>query len=130
MINSPLENPSPDNRTDPIILRQSIDGGEAEFLLQVPENLIYFEHHFPEHPMLPGVVQTKWVIDLAERLSLPDSFLENFSSMTKLKFMRLISPGDQLTLRLTASLTAQSLNFSFFDDEGVYSSGQLSFIQP
>lgn len=127
MITTSFDNPRSDNRTAPIILGQSIDVNEARFSLQIPDNLIYFEDHFPDHPILPGVVQIKWVVDLAGRLPLPDSFLENFSAITKLKFMRLIIPGNQLTLQLTASPSDKSLNFCFFDDKGDYSSGQLSF---
>ncbi len=47
--------------------------------------------------------------------------------MTKLKFMRLITPGSQLTLQLKVSPSGKSLNFRFFDDKGDYSSGQLNF---
>jgi len=127
VITTPFDNPCPDYRTDPIILRQSIDGNEGLFSLQIPDDLVYFKNHFPGHPILPGVVQTKWVMDLAGRLPLPDLFLENFSAMTKLKFMRLITPGNQLTLQLTASPLDKTLSFRFFDDEGDYSSGQLNF---
>lgn len=123
----PIDSPHPDNRIDPIILQRCINGAEARFLLQIPGDLIYFENHFPEHPMLPGVVQTKWVMDLAKQLLLGDSFFENFSAMTKLKFMRPITPGNQLTLQLTASTSDKSLSFRYFDDNGDYSSGQLSF---
>ncbi len=127
MITTPLDNPRSDDRTGPNILRQSIDVNAARFSLQIPDNLFYFEDHFPGYPMLPGVVQIKWVTDLAGRLPLPDSFLENFSAMTKLKFMRRITPGNRLTLELVASPLDRSLNFRFFDDKGDYSSGQLSF---
>lgn len=117
----------PDNRTDPIISWQCIAGDEARFSLQIPGNLIYFEDHFPNHPILPGVVQTKWVMDLARQLPLPESFLEHFSTVTKLKFMRLITPGKQITLQLRVSSSNKSLSFRFFDDKGDYSSGQLNF---
>ncbi len=127
MIATLTNNSRPDNRTDPIILRQWIEGDEARFSLQIPDNLVYFEDHFPDHPILPGVVQTQWVIDLARRLPLPDSFLESFSAMTKLKFMRLITPRNQLTLQLKVSPSDKSLSFRFFDDKGDYSSGQLNF---
>jgi len=127
VIATPTNNLRPDNRTDPIILQQCIGGDEAKFSLQIPADLIYFPDHFPDHPILPGVVQTKWAMDLARQLPLPDSFLEGFSAMTKLKFMRLITPGSQLTLQLKVSPSGKSLNFRFFDDKGDYSSGQLNF---
>lgn len=123
----PIDSPHPDNRIDPIILQQCINGAEARFSLQIPDDLIYFENHFPKYPMLPGVVQTKWVMDLAKQLPLGDSFFENFSAITKLKFMRPITPGNQLTLQLTASTSDKSLSFRYFNDKGDYSSGQLSF---
>lgn len=127
MITTQLDDPRPGNRTDPIILRQCIDDDEARFSLQIPDDLVYFEGHFPGRPILPGVIQIKWVMDLAERLPLSGSLSENFSVMTKLKFMRLITRGDQLTLHLTTSSSGKLLSFRFFDDEGDYSSGQLRF---
>lgn len=127
MITKSFDSPGPDNRTDPIILSQNINGDEAQFALHIPDDLIYFKNHFPGYPMLPGVVQTKWVIELAERLSLPDAFLEHFSTMKKLKFMRLIAPGHHLSLQLTVLQSDKSLSFRYFDDKGDYSSGQLIF---
>jgi len=122
-----VDSPQPHNRIDPVILQHDINGTEARFDLHIPDDLIYFENHFPGRPMLPGVVQTKWVVELANQLSLAESFFDNFSAMTKLKFMRPITPGNQLSLQLTASTSDKSLSFRFFDDQGDYSSGQLSF---
>ncbi|MFV2004113.1 MAG: hypothetical protein ACC650_02860 [Gammaproteobacteria bacterium] len=122
-----VDSPPPNNRIDPVILQQDINGAQARFDLQVPDDLIYFENHFPGVPMLPGVVQTKWVVELANQLLLAESFFDNFSAMTKLKFMRPITPGNRLSLQLTASSSDKSLSFRFFDDQGDYSSGQLSF---
>jgi len=123
---SPMDSPDSGNRTAPIILQQSLNDAEARFSLQIPEDLIYFKNHFPDYPMLPGVVQTQWVINLAEQL-LENSFLKNFSAMTKLKFMRLITPGKQITLQLKVSPSNKSLSFRYFDEQGDYSSGQLKF---
>lgn len=114
-------------RTDPIILQQHIDDNGARFSLRIPDDLVYFEDHFPGHPILPGVVQIKWVMDLAGWLPLSGALSKNFSAITRLKFMRPITPGDQLTLHLTASPSDKSLSFRFFNDEGDYSSGQLRF---
>ena len=111
------------NHSDPILLYQRIDGNEARFSLRIPDNLIYFEGHFPGYPILPGVAQIKWVVELAERLPLSG----DFSMMTKLKFMRLMTPGKRITLYLTASPSDKSLDFRFHDDDGDYSCGQLVF---
>lgn len=127
MISTPPDSPHPENKTDPVILQQHIDAVETRFLLYIPDDLVYFEDHFPGYPMLPGVVQIQWVTNLAKRLPLPDAFLENFSTITKLKFMRLIAPEVQLTLQLIISPSDKSLSFRYFDDAGDYSSGHLGF---
>lgn len=127
MIATPPGNQCSDNRSAPIILQQSIKGDEALFSLLVPDYLIYFKDHFPSYPILPGVVQIKWATDLAAQMPLPDLFQENFSAITKLKFMRMIFPGNRLNLQLTVSSVNKTLNFRFFNDKGDYSSGQMNF---
>lgn len=122
-----LDKPRPDDRNSPIILRQKIEAREARFLLQVPDDLEYFRNHFPDHPILPGVVQIKWVMELAGLLPLPARAFDNFTGIKKLKFMRLMMPGHRLSLRLTVESSGKTLVFCYFSEEGEYSSGQLIF---
>lgn len=56
----------------------------------VPENLPYFEGHFPENPILPGVA----ILDLLSVL------LEGkFSSIKSVKFTEVVRPLDTITIK-------------------------------
>ncbi len=65
--------------------------------LRVPENLLYFEGHFPQAPILPGVVQVNWALELGcQYLPLPPDCI----GMQALKFQRVIVPGATVSLEL------------------------------
>ena len=50
---------------DPEIISQSIAPARAEFEIAVPDDLFFLQGHFPQQPILPGVVQIHWAIMLA-----------------------------------------------------------------
>ena len=74
----------------PEIVSESVDSNRAEFDIRVPPELVFLQGHFPGEPVLPGVVQVHWAIELAsERFDLrPD-----FEAIEGLKFHRVIEPG-------------------------------------
>lgn len=112
-----------DDNTRPEILDQVTRDNEVEYLLYVPASLGYFPGHFPEHPILPGVAQIDWVVALAQPLRLKGGF----KGMERIKFMRLIRPDTRLRLHLKTSPERSAVVFRFYDEQGNYSSGQLSF---
>jgi 3-hydroxymyristoyl/3-hydroxydecanoyl-(acyl carrier protein) dehydratase len=75
--------------TDPEILDVQRHDEQIVVLLRVQPGLSWFDGHFPEVPLLPGVVQTSWVVQMGRRyFDLPPLF----QSMSNMKFMRFI-PG-------------------------------------
>ena len=73
-------------------------GESAAFALQVPQDLLYLQGHFPGYPLLPGIAQLL-AIALDRTHSLwPD--LGQPRRVTQLKFKRPIFPGDPLELQL------------------------------
>jgi len=120
--------PHTNSRKNPIVLQQSIERDEAVYSLKIPYDLSYFDGHFPTYPILPAVVQIKWVMDISRRIQLPFTSSEKFSAMTKLKFVRPIKPGSLVTLHLTICSMDKTMGFRYFDDKGDYSSGLLNFM--
>ena len=95
----------------------------------VPPDLEYFDGHFPEVPLLPGVVQVGWAIELA-RLHLASSMegaLERFGLLSSVKFMRVMQPGASISLRLTVDLERRELAFEYRAGAQTCSSGCARF---
>jgi 3-hydroxymyristoyl/3-hydroxydecanoyl-(acyl carrier protein) dehydratase len=90
----------------------------------VPEGLRYFAGHFPEVPLLPGVVQIGWALELARR------HLEvtgEFRALHAVKFTRVIQPGAAVELRLSVAVTDKSLDFAFSSGGHACSEGRVVF---
>jgi 3-hydroxymyristoyl/3-hydroxydecanoyl-(acyl carrier protein) dehydratase len=109
---------------DPVVLGEREQDGVWTLDLLVPHELIYFAGHFPQAPVLPGVVQIAWALALAaQRLGTPP----RCKLMEALKFQRLLRPGDRVTLTLRYDATRQKLHFAYRYGEQAYSSGRLAW---
>jgi len=112
------------NVVDPLIIREFVEPPCAEFEIKVPRELFYLQGHFPEQPVLPGVVQVHWAIQLAKlRLGL----LSSFVGIEALKFHRIIKPEVPLKLTLEQSDETGKLKFSYRSDFGMHSQGRILF---
>jgi 3-hydroxymyristoyl/3-hydroxydecanoyl-(acyl carrier protein) dehydratase len=89
-------------------LERSADGVHLQ--LSVPADLNYFEGHFPDCPLLPGVVQISWAIELG-RTHVP--FQGRFRALSAVKFMRVILPGSVVGLELAYSPPKGELTFVY-----------------
>jgi acyl-coenzyme A synthetase/AMP-(fatty) acid ligase/3-hydroxymyristoyl/3-hydroxydecanoyl-(acyl carrier protein) dehydratase len=90
----------------------------------VPEDLLYFDGHFPGRPVLPGVVQLDWAVTLGSRyFALPP----HFHGMNALKFQHMIQPGARITLELKHDPVKQVLQFRYFSAAGQHASGRAVF---
>ncbi|MCU1740195.1 MULTISPECIES: AMP-binding protein [unclassified Pseudomonas] len=106
----------------PEVLSQHEMDGEWLLQLAVPPDLAYFSGHFPVTPVLPGVVQVDWALELGrQRLELP----EKFAGMEVLKFQQLVRPGDQLELSLRFDRERSKLHFAFRNTNAACSSGRI-----
>ncbi|MBF0098040.1 MAG: hypothetical protein HQM04_03430 [Magnetococcales bacterium] len=91
--------------------------------LHVPENLFWFHGHFPDLPILAGVVQVDWAIALArQHFSLPNLAGRHFET----KFHAVVHPGDILTLSLRRDAQKDQLDFSYRIGEQLCTSGRLN----
>lgn len=92
--------------------------------LKVPADLTYFEGHFRDCPLLPGVVQISWAIELG-RQHLP--FAGTFRALSAVKFTRVIMPGSVVTLALEYTSDKRQLDFAYELDGRVCSNGTALF---
>lgn len=90
----------------------------------VPATNYYFAGHFPGCPVLPGVVQVGWAIELA-RLHIP--FSARFRKLAAVKFTRVIQPNAALALRLGADPILRELSFEYRLHGEPCSRGRVSF---
>lgn len=74
---------------------------------QVTINEHFFQGHFPDAPVMPGVLQIEALAQVGAILALRefedrDSKIPFFSGIDNAKFRRPVVPGDTLTLEVTA----------------------------
>lgn len=106
----------------PEVLDQLEIDGEWNLQLAVPPDLAYFSGHFPQTPVLPGVVQVEWALTLGQQLmNLP----AKFAGMEVLKFQQLVRPGDEVQLHLRFDPTRSKLYFTYRNETATCSSGRI-----
>ncbi|MGF6168352.1 acyl-coenzyme A synthetase/AMP-(fatty) acid ligase/3-hydroxymyristoyl/3-hydroxydecanoyl-(acyl carrier protein) dehydratase [Pseudomonas moraviensis] len=106
----------------PEVLEQSETEGEWSLQLSVPPDLAYFSGHFPKAPVLPGVVQVEWALNLGRQLL---NLTGPFAGMEVLKFQQLVRPGDEIQLHLRFDPERSKLYFAYRNDTATCSSGRI-----
>jgi acyl-coenzyme A synthetase/AMP-(fatty) acid ligase/3-hydroxymyristoyl/3-hydroxydecanoyl-(acyl carrier protein) dehydratase len=106
----------------PQVLEQVEVNGEWSLQLAVPPDLAYFSGHFPKAPVLPGVVQVEWALNLGLQLM---DVPEKFAGMEVLKFQQLVRPGDEIQLHLRFDPVRSKLYFTYRNETATCSSGRI-----
>ncbi len=80
----------------------------------------FFNGHFPDEPIMPGVLMVEAMAQvsgvlgfISEGLTAEDGYLYLFAGVDKVRFKRQVIPGDQLIIRST--LTMQKRGIYKFD---------------
>ncbi|MBP9691789.1 MAG: hypothetical protein KBD90_00455 [Alphaproteobacteria bacterium] len=108
----------------PIILMKTLSKNHGEFRLKIPKDLAYFEGHFPDFPVVPGVVQLHWVIEFAQGIfTLPPITGQG----SQIKFSQLMRPLDEVDLILDYCPLQSTLTYRYKTDEKIYSSGKFTY---
>ncbi len=89
----------------------------------IQQELSWFAGHFPNQPVLPGVVQTHWACELAKHIF----SLEGLKKVSNVKFKTMILPDTHLALNMTFNADKNSVAFTYKDDSLTYSTGSLLF---
>lgn len=110
--------------TSPTILGRNLDNARAEFELQIPADLLYFMGHFPNAPILPGVVQVHWAVKFSNQSF---SLTHEVPKIMQVKFQKVILPKALVTLVLKFDTEKQWVVFGYHSNLGDHSSGQLKF---
>ena len=97
---------------------------EIKAHIRVPPDSPWFDGHFPEAPLLPGVAQLGMVHDL-----LISTLKEQrpVTQVSRVRFKQMIRPDQPLTLTVTVKTGAEGASHSFriTGDEGLICSGQI-----
>ena len=98
----------------------------CELEMHIGPGIHWFDGHFPDQPVLAGVVQTHWAGEFAQTLFPIES---GFSRIDNLKFQSVILPDQALNLSLHFDEDKQSVAFRYTNTGTVFSSGKLIFQQ-
>ncbi|UNU73578.1 3-hydroxyacyl-ACP dehydratase FabZ [Moraxella nasovis] len=76
----------------------------------------FFNGHFPDNPIMPGVLMVEAMAQLSGVLgfisagtSSEDGYLYLFAGVDKVRFKKLVSPGDQLVIRSKAIMNKRDI---------------------
>lgn len=108
-----------------ILSVQFLDNGALVLEFRLDSELPYFEGHFPQMPVLPGVVQLDWAVAWAREYLQFASGLP-VRQLEVLKFQQLMLPGMQIQLELIRKDDHKCL-FSYRSDKGQHASGRIVF---
>jgi acyl-CoA synthetase (AMP-forming)/AMP-acid ligase II/3-hydroxymyristoyl/3-hydroxydecanoyl-(acyl carrier protein) dehydratase len=111
-----------DDAIEPVVMAHCKTETTLNVSLFVPSTLSLFKGHFPEFPVLPGIMQIHWAAQLGMRAF---NIKGAFSGISKLKFHRVIVPNTELNLQIVAKNSV--LEFIYTTTEGVHSSGRIEF---
>lgn len=109
------------NLSFPIILDRSIEKNAIIFKLYFNKNCNFYNGHFPNFPITPGVAQLYFAAFLGEY-----TFNKELVSgqIRKIKFSNIINANDIVNLKL--KLNETNVSFEYFYEDKVFSSGVFS----
>lgn len=101
-------------------------GNTIELQLKVNEGLTYFNGHFPDQPILPGVTQLAWVEKFGQCFfDIELAFLR----MEAVKFKKIIRPGSVINMKLNWKQDTGKLYFELTSEQDSHSSGCMVYGQ-
>ncbi len=107
----------------PAVLSRLDENSKYRWLLDVSLELDWFRGHFPDNPVLPGVVQLHWAVKVAQAIfglkGVP-------AEIKRLKFKNIVIPPRVLELSVFR-LSENEVQFGFISMGQQHSEGRLVF---
>lgn len=99
---------------------------KCDFRLAIGAELKWLKGHFPNQPVLPGVVQTHWACCMARHVFSPQQPIKRIDN---LKFQNVILPPQSVRLELVQHPTNAFVTFRYSDavTSHTFSEGKLVF---
>lgn len=94
---------------------------ENDFIFYIDENFIAFEGHFPNAPVLPGIVQIEIGLFCIRQMLQNDKV--NIEKIRKSKFAKLILPKSEIIVSVSGGNKKYSITIK--DEKEIYSQIQL-----
>ena len=111
------------NNTQPSVTVLSLLENKVTLALFISDQLDYFKGHFPDAPILAGVVQLDWAVEFAKKYL---NFNSDVKDVEVLKFQVVTTPNSQVKLTLERSTQGKCL-FSYQSEQGQHASGRIVF---
>lgn len=108
----------------PTILASEIAEKQTTLFLKIPENLAYFQGHFKDIPIVPGLVQMHWVLQYTNEFL---GFNAKIKKGVQIKFMSPMKPLDTLFLHLEWVPEKSQIIYNYQCDKTKYSFGKLTY---
>jgi len=107
------------------VLEHSATEESLTMRLRVPENLMWFQGHFRDHPVLPGIVQVHELVVRPVRAARPT--WAGLLRVQRLKFRRVIGPGDVVAVAIAFARPVGTADFTIVRHDEPCASGRLVF---
>ncbi|WP_010298455.1 AMP-dependent ligase [Candidatus Odyssella thessalonicensis] len=112
----------------PEFVERCIAQNHAKISFKLPADLSYLDGHFPEFPILPGVVQLHWAVELAQEIFGINSLVSHGS---QIKFSNVITSSEVIyELNLVYNSDKNMCSYRYKSQEKVYSSGNIHYSSP
>lgn len=105
------------------LLHSDEAAGEYRFTGRVPLDLAYFGGHFATFPLVPGVVEVQWAMDLAACFEWGRGAVTHIEN---LKYQQFIRPHDEIVLQLRWDAAKRKIHFSLHQGERTCASGRVA----
>jgi len=98
-------------------ISSTVDAAEKTFILKlhIPEKLLYFNGHFDQYPIVPGVAQISWAASNLQRLMAKKSFY--IERIEALKFVNPLRPDDTCWMELQWSVEKGKASFRLYKEK-------------
>jgi 3-hydroxymyristoyl/3-hydroxydecanoyl-(acyl carrier protein) dehydratase len=106
----------------PHIVSHQGDSKLYQWRLFVSADLAFFNGHFPQQAVLPGVTQLDWAVKLGCEAF---GYSATIATLEVLKFQQLILPDTYVDLVIEHQVQKAKLIFSYRDQDKRFSSGRI-----